>query len=105
MAQMLRHAIDARTAAQRLDRVHMAEIMKPERDSRSSASHRLCEGRRDRAARIKANERIMDDLLVEGRIASKPYGPKSKDKWRLEVVSRTLPLHSEKENKDDEHEG
>jgi hypothetical protein len=47
----------------------------------------------------------MADLLVEGRIASKQYGPKSKDKWRLEVVSRTLPLHSEKEKKDDEHEG
>jgi hypothetical protein len=61
------------------------------------------EGGRDRAARIKANERIMGDLLTEGRIASKQYGPKSKDKWRLEVVSRTPPLHSEKENKDDEH--
>jgi AAA domain len=61
------------------------------------------EGGRDRAARIKANERIMGDLFTEGRIASKQYGPKSKDKWRLEVVSRTPLLHSEKENKDDEH--
>jgi KaiC/GvpD/RAD55 family RecA-like ATPase len=63
------------------------------------------EGGRDRGARIKANERIMDDLLTEGRIASKQYGPKSKDKWRLEVVSRTLLLPSEKEKKDDEDEG
>jgi hypothetical protein len=63
------------------------------------------EGGRDRVARIRANERIMADLLVEGRIASKQYGPKSKDKWRLEVVSRTLLLHSEKEKKDDKDEG
>ncbi len=34
MPQVLRHAIDARTAAQRLDGVHVAEIMKPERNTR-----------------------------------------------------------------------
>jgi KaiC/GvpD/RAD55 family RecA-like ATPase len=32
------------------------------------------EGGRERAARIKANERIMDDLLQEGRIVSERYG-------------------------------
>jgi hypothetical protein len=60
---------------------------------------------RDRLARIKAKKQIMDDLLDEGRIASRQYGPRSKDAWRLEVVSRTIPGVSEEENMDDCEEG
>ena len=54
------------------------------------------EGGRDRRARIRVKERIMADLFTEKRIASNQYGPKSKDKWRLEIVSRTVPVNSEK---------
>ena len=63
------------------------------------------EGGKDRLRRIRAKEQIMDALLAEGRIASKQYGPKSRDKWRLEIVSRTIPDVSEKENFGVEDEG
>ena len=55
------------------------------------------EGGRDRTGRIRAYAQVMGDLITEKRIASKQYGSKSKDKWRLEVVSRALPANSEKD--------
>jgi hypothetical protein len=85
MAQMLRHAIDARTAAQRLDRVHMAEIMKPERDSRSSASHRLCEGGRDRNPR--AGRRWKDQVA-----APVEAGDMFERRWRQRYDSTSIAL-------------
>ena len=52
--------------------------------------------------RIKANERIMNELLGEERIISEQYGSPSDNKWRLKVVSRTIPDVSEEENFGDE---
>jgi hypothetical protein len=60
---------------------------------------------RDRPARIRAKEQIMNDLLNEGRIVSEQYGPPSADKWRLKVVSRTIPDVSGEENMEDCEEG
>jgi hypothetical protein len=85
MAQMLRHAIDARSVAQRLDRVHMAEIMKPERDSRSSASHRLCEGRRD--GNPRAGRRWKDQVA-----ATVEAGDMIERRWRQRYDSAPITL-------------
>jgi RecA-family ATPase len=60
---------------------------------------------KDRVRRIKAKEQIMNDLLDERRIVSEQYGPPSADKWRLKVVSRTIPDVSEEENFGNEDEG
>ena len=51
MPQVLRHAIDAHTAAKSLDGVQVAKVMKPERNTRRSTTDCLGEGRRDRNPR------------------------------------------------------
>ena len=44
-------------------------------------------------------------LRDEGRIVSERYGSPFDDKWRLKVVSRTIPGVSETENFEGEDEG
>ena len=59
---------------------------------------------KDRLTRLRANERIMEALLDEGRIISEQYGAPSDGKWRLTVVSRSIPDVSETENLEGEDE-
>jgi hypothetical protein len=81
MAQMLRHPIDACTAAQRLDRVHMAKVMEAERNARRRPMDCLCEGRRDRNPR--AVRRWKDQVAAPIEAADRAAGDRVMTRRRL----------------------